>query len=97
MRRRTRSPWQRLSALETQFALPLLFDPVWRALAARNPEACRRVEALTRRERELWPGRSPTTDECLADPLCFEHFLWLESTRLGGLGALLAHGFPTAP
>jgi hypothetical protein len=62
----------------------------WQKAAAMSPEARQRAVVLTARIRELWPEREPTSDEFLEDPICLEHFLYLECLQAGGLANWLA-------
>ena len=64
-------------------------DPEWQQLAALNPEARSRAQALRQRTRDLWQDRQPTTDELFDDDVCFNHLMWLQSTRHGGLAEFL--------
>lgn len=86
---------QRLRSLEARLP-PYVREPLpdvvprWQKLARSSPEALAHAQAYTRRVRELWPDREPTSEEFPDDDECVGHWLWLEATAAGGLANLLA-------
>jgi hypothetical protein len=89
---------RRLRKLEEQLAPAVLLpgiDLEWQALAAENPEARRRAEALCEWQR----GQPvvPLMPDWDTDPDAFRDWLWLQSARAGGLAEFIALAWSPEP